>query len=803
MKKFLEKFEDKSIEDLKQGFPNYASLFDSIVKLDKESKLDTSRQVSDEFLTLIDSVDSFLFKEENLALLGVADRIERKPEILEEEAKNILEAEIEEMNKTIDKSIIDAQVSSKIDKSQFKSRVNIDDLEEITREMLDPEQQYFGVQFTRTEFKQDRFSRILSMMNSGCKFYTGNVSDTHYLMFKLNDDDRLVVSVKNPIIKYENMFGGSKTVLDVYILSKNEASLDVLYRMIRFAFEQPDGDAKTIISDKDLFNAQQFIGCYQDGYFYEEANHLSQSPNLLDRSSNIKQVFALHFPLQYILTLIIVKGIQLKSQIDGEKTYDEIKEGIEEAIKTQKFKIEGIGEVPHTPDVLTTLQGMNYLDDNLDLTSKSNRLLYYTGAQQGRGSSLNPKFNAFSYYIADIKEEFSKSKNKFYSDFNGQSVYHTTKTMSDTDFAIYLSTKLKKEFGFSKAKQKDVFPTNWQAGQFFNDYSQYLPMSSHSNLKEYRRESERQKRGLENVMNFSNDSRYEMYFSCIDNPLFNFALNSSVYNFIVKLYSDKKIRVLGPKATASSFQSPVFFLLIDEDNNLLAVMKPLGKTSTSKIERYGKYDGTQLDAFLQTEFWSLSQSQNPEPVWEFNNLMSDITKVAMVEVEEGIMVEDAGDLTNESNMEEAKEDVPTQDEDTFIDADGYDQQKVNDAIKENNPELIDIQATIVGLEQVLESNPDDDDIREELDKKREELVQASENFDKNAEEELKEIEEEKEEEKQEQEEDLTEKEQEVVEEKVLEEAMEEVEEQEELDNRKSEITDDFDEDEDIDYGDFM
>ena len=601
----------------------------------------------------------------------------------------------------------------------------------------------------------------------------------------------------------------------------------------------PLNNLKEILSLQFLiticFNAQQFIGCYQEGYFYEEASSLSQSNQTLDRSSNIKQVFALHFPLQYILTLIIIKQIQLLSQQEGAKTYDEIKEGIETAIKTQTYKIEGIGDVPHTTDVLTKLQGLNYLDDNLDITSKANRLLYYTGAQVGRGSSVSPKFNAFSYYIADVKDSFVKSKNKFYSDFNGQSVYHTSKTISDTDFAIHLSTKLKKEFGFSKAKQKDVFPTKWQATQIFNDFGQYLPISSHSNLKEYRRESERTKRGLENVMNFTNDSRNEMFFACINNPLFNFALNSSVYNFVEKLYSDKQIRVLGPKATASSFQKPIFFLLVDEDNNLLAVMKPLGKTSKAGVGGSGHTTEAelddiarkkgQLDMFLQTTYLSLSQKMNPEPVWEFNNLMSDITKVAMVEVENGVMMKDAGDLTNESNMEEAKEDVPTQDEDKFINADEYDQQKVNDAIKENNPELIDIQATIVGLEQVLEGNPDDEDIQEELDKKREELLQASANYDKNAEEELKEIQEEKEEEKEEKAEDLSEKEQEVVDDENLEDAIEDTQDisdeyidddEDESDEEeigrlgKSGITaddieemDEQDEDEDIDYGEFM
>ena len=450
---------------------------------------------------------------------------------------------------------------------------------------------------------------------------------------------------------------------------------------------------------------------------------------------------------------------------------------------------------------------------------------------------MNPKFNAFSYYIADVKESFVKSKNKFYSDFNGQSVYHTSKSITETDFAIHLSTKLKKQFGFSKAKQKDAFPTKWQATQIFNDFGQYLPISSHSNLKEYRRESERTKRGLENTMNFSNDSRNEMFFACIDNPLFNFALNSSVYNFVDKLYSDRQIRVLGPKATASSFQKPIFFLLVDENNDLLAVMKPLGKTSKASSS-FGGGRGTsedvlkkaeesksQLDMFATVTYFSLSQNMNPEPVWDFDNLMSDITKVAMIEVENGVMMKDAGDLTNESDMEEAKEDVPTQDEDTNINADEYDQQKVNNAIKENNPELIDIQSTIVGLEQVLEEDPSDEDIQEELEKKREELLQASANYDKNAEEELKEMEEKKEEEKEENAEDLSEKEQEVVDDENLEDAIEDTQDisdeyidddEDESDEEeigrlgKSGITaddieemDEQDEDEDIDYGEFM
>ncbi len=237
MRKFLEEFEDKNVGDLKRTFPSYSSLFDEVSKLEKQTKGDVSRQVTDEFDSVIDSLDNFLFREENLELLGVSDRVKEKVSITEEEAVDKLEKEIEELTKDVDQSSIDAQIKQDIEKVK-KSRVSAEQLETITRDMLDNDQQYYGIKFTQTEFKDGNFNRVLSIMKSGCKFYTGKSGDSTYIMFKLNSYTRLIVEKKNPVIKYQNIFGGQSTPLSVYVICKERKDVDVAYQIVRHAFAE-------------------------------------------------------------------------------------------------------------------------------------------------------------------------------------------------------------------------------------------------------------------------------------------------------------------------------------------------------------------------------------------------------------------------------------------------------------------------------------------------------------------------------------------------------------------------------------
>tara|TARA_B110000285_G_C15124013_1_gene619009 strand:+ start:2548 stop:2952 length:405 start_codon:yes stop_codon:yes gene_type:complete len=134
MRKFLEEFEDKSVEDIKTAFPEYSYLFDEVLKLENKVKGDISRQVSDEFYSLVDSLDRFLFRDENLMLLGVNMETKSVSLMNPNEAKERLEKEIEQLSQGIDTSLIDAQVKLDMEKSK-KSRIDISQLVEKSRDM--------------------------------------------------------------------------------------------------------------------------------------------------------------------------------------------------------------------------------------------------------------------------------------------------------------------------------------------------------------------------------------------------------------------------------------------------------------------------------------------------------------------------------------------------------------------------------------------------------------------------------------------------------------------------------------------
>ena len=235
-----------------------------------------------------------------------------------------------------------------------------------------------------------------------------------------------------------------------------------------------------------------------------------------------------------------------------------------------------------------------------------------------------------------------------------------------------------------------------------------------------------------------------MYFACKDNPLYTFAFNSFVYNGMLKLYDTKKTKLLGPKITASSIKKPIYFMLVDEKNSLLAVIKPL--YSQEKV--YGDdviVEKGQLDMFVRSNYFSLSTNRNPSAIWDFENLMEQIKMVAPEEVETGVLVSDAGNLTNESEIEEAKEQVETPDltEEEILDADAYDSPE-EIVVSEETEQEMTLEDMITVMEEHLATMPEDEDVREELDKLKEELLATKKQ--KSIEEEQQEIEEQIEEE---------------------------------------------------------
>ena len=717
MKKFLDTFEDKNISDLISVFPEYAELFEEIDNLDRKTSNNVSSQVKQEYLSIIDSLDNFLFRNENLQKLGVKERLNIAETISSEFAEKTLEEELEEITKNIDKSIIQQQVKKDIEEKS-KSGVDLSELKEITRDIIDVENQYYGLSFERNNISEYSFYKVLSVLNIGIKYYNGSSSGRHFVMIKLTNDDRLILQVEEPIVNYKRIFDYTEKPSDVYVLSKTKDRIEYIYNMLEPTFSENISykDTKSFISDFDLFNKPLFIGAYQDDFFYEEAELLLQPDFLLKRQSLIKQNFNLHYPLEYILTLMYCDSIYDVQSRDGQRTYEEIRDLIKNAIDTKQFRIERIGDVPHTKNILEKLQNLNLIDENYSLTSMGKSVSLY----QSKSFTINQKFSPTFYYYADIKNTFSNSKNKFCSDFNGTIIYHTGDTISKISYAIFLNTKLLNDFNFNKAKQIDTFASAWQAKQNFNSYVEYKPFASRSKLEFYARKSEEKMRGLENKLNFRNNDMYDL---AVTNPTtkYTYLLNSSIYNAILKIHSDKKIIIMGPDYAPLDNKTPLYFMLVDEKNNLLAVMKPLHSvTKSEKGEGVG-----QLDFELTNFYQSLPTNQNPEPVWDFDNVYNEISNSAPEIIEKGVITNDIGDLSKDSDVEPVIEETTIQEEDDFISADVYDAKKAGTYVEEEKEEENeDLQNEIDLLEETLEVLPEDEEIKEELERKREELLNS-------------------------------------------------------------------------------
>lgn len=89
--------------------------------------------------------------------------------------------------------------------------------------------------------------------------------------------------------------------------------------------------------------------------------------------------------------------------------------------------------------------------------------------------TIMPIFRPFAYYMNDLQKKVSTSPNKYYSIFNGQTLYHIQKEADKIEFAIALTTPLKKLWNVQDAIESNSYPIKWQQNQDFKNYVQYLP----------------------------------------------------------------------------------------------------------------------------------------------------------------------------------------------------------------------------------------------------------------------------------------------------------------------------------------
>ena len=703
MKKFLETFENTNITKMMSVYPEYNLLFKELDDLEETIKSGVSKQVEIEYYDLMDSLDTFLFKPESIKRYNDTfpnnplniDLLEEQIEFTEEEAQERLEKEIEEIMKGVDKELIEAQTKTEERKSK-KRVIDIPD-EIITRDMLDIEQQYYGINFIYDQFKDEDFYKALAMLQAGCKFYSATYGAKSFVLFKLSETARLIVETSEERYQLDSIFGIGP--LNAYILDKSKETLDVLFSTLKDAFDIDEETIRTL-QDEFLFNQPIIVGAYQEDLLYKEANKFAQDSSLILREKLIKSYFSTYLPLEKICVLTMCNEIFLKSSDD-----EVAKNQIELNLKSRVLELEGVSAVPHSTDILKQLQDENLLDSIYQPTPFAKGVLDYnsTGSRK-----LAPAFRPNMYYRANLQDDFKKSKKTYYSIYNGQTLYHTNNDPTKIDFALAIPNKLINNWNIENAEQADIFP---------------FASGGNLSIKKQGKE-EKARTGKENTIVFRDLDRNSLWIASTENPYFVWGINSSQYNFVKNMYSDKNIRILGKSEPSFTDEEIVFFQLVDEDNKILAVLKPLfTKQSTEKVNtdifgqpiinytkeeleseidrledllvtnpvdsnslegllekleedlkegRYVSEDEKELLAQQQITYsykWeTLQSSKNPAPIWDFEELYSEIQTMAPEMTTEGIELGTAVGL-NESISDTNTPIAPETEEELIIDLD--------------------------------------------------------------------------------------------------------------------------------------
>ena len=146
---------------LKEVFPLYSSLWDKVEDLEDKVTSDSSFQLREEYINLLQSIDEFLLRPENLELFKqvipeYAEIFEDEEMYEKEDAKERLTQEIEAITSEISEEQLREQI--KIDVQKAKEQEE-EELEKLTGADYDEDQRYEGVEFKYKEIKEDHFAR--------------------------------------------------------------------------------------------------------------------------------------------------------------------------------------------------------------------------------------------------------------------------------------------------------------------------------------------------------------------------------------------------------------------------------------------------------------------------------------------------------------------------------------------------------------------------------------------------------------------------------------------------------------------
>ena len=650
MRNFLETFPTVRFRDLYTLYPEYFQMFNEIELVGEEIKKGTSIEVEEQYEQIIDTLDSILLTTETIDKynklfpsrnLNKEILLSEKKDITLEERETIeseLELEIEEMMKDVDTKIIDKLVP----KDEPKEQITYGE-EQISRTIddIDEEDRFIGISYKYTSLNKLSFEKSLSMISQGCKFYYTTFGAKHFVLFKLEGMGRIIIETSEEKRMYNEIFLPNNQELNVYFLNEDDKKLVFMSTLFSGGFATNDPEP-TVLNDIFLYNTNYIYLSYEEDILWKEADLVQQPKGIILRDKTTTEYFSLYNPLESICTLEICKTIYSKVNVDRDA-----KGKIESSVLGTKYKIEGIGMVNHSSDILSELLTKSLIDINYKPTPLGEGVLLLNGYQT---NLVLPQFRPFTYYMNDLESKVKNSKNKYYSIFNGVTLYHTKKDVKKIDFAITLNTSQVNLWGVTEAEQVNSFPISWQQEQNFKEYVEYLPFSANGKLRI--RTMDKDRKDKDKVV-FRDVERANLNISCIENNNFDWTINAQNYRYIINMYGEENVRILGKLETRFSTPDFFFFLLVNKNNDILAVLPALTITSSStKVEVDNDGRAMNEEIVFNTQYVDSVANQNPLPLWDVSEMIIKLEKKYPKFILEGKYTNESEDITTET-----KEDI--------------------------------------------------------------------------------------------------------------------------------------------------
>ena len=727
MKKFLETFApDVSLWNLTKVFPEYAKLFDKIEDLDEKVKRGVSKQVEIEYYDLMDSLDGFLLQPENIDKYNQAwpqapldkDLLEIDDTFDEEEAKLILESEISDLMKDVDDKIISAQIQS--DQAKVKKKKQETERERITKDMIGEADRYVGISFNQDKVRQGDFEKAFTIYKVGCKFKNVSYSNKNFVMFDFGGKKRIIIETPELVDSFDDIFLSRTDLQLTYLLAENRTELNELWNIMQHAFDFED-DSVSNIDDDFLYNNPVIYGSYQD-FLYQNVSLYKQDKGLIERGNYIKDYFNLYLPIEQICVLTLCKQMhstmskQVKEEMFSVNEKDGNKENIEKIVRDYRFNIEGLGKFSPRIDTLSILQQKNLIDNRYEPTPYAAAIFSYNFLN---GPTLQPDFRALMYYSVNLSDTILESP--VVSTYDGVSLYTKSKTLESVDYALSLTPQ--QVAGSKKAEEAGVFPQSWQDNQ--PEFDEYLPFAADGSLEFKIRDTKGDK-----LINFQDYKKFYLYVASTYNPYMIWGLNSTHYNYVKYLYGDRKTKLLGPREMTGTDRTNLFFRLVDENNKVLALLRPLGVKSKTEIvdvdqsgNRIEKKAGEQVEFKFSSSWVDLRSEDFPRPVWDYEAILDALKErngdfmIKVNFIDEFARAGEYKDLDDLEPSVEERERIDSGDvkEDMDILDDAVEEQSDDEKMAEKKIELTALQELLVEL------GGDDEDVKKEIEEKEKEI----------------------------------------------------------------------------------